>query len=123
MCSYIYISESAKILLQRGLKRVGNEEVDQWEFTRDLKHRVGALYGYPQEVMLSLGSQVKCPHLIVKAQNGRLYENEENVKAMIDVYKTNPQFKMVHVPGNHHVHLNSAGVVWPEIEAFLIENS
>ena len=113
------ISESAEILLQRGLKRI-EEDKDQWEFTRDLKHRVGSLYGYPQEVIKHLGTQVKCPHLVIKAQNGRLYETEENVQEMLEVYKTtNPQFKLVHVPGNHHVHLNSSEVVWPEIQAFL----
>ena len=59
--------ESAKILLQRGLKKVSDTE-DKWEFTRDLKHRIAALYGYPQEVMTKLASEVKCPHLIVKVR-------------------------------------------------------
>ena len=49
-------------------------EEDKWEFTRDLKHRVAALYGYPQEVIRKLASEVKCPHLIVKAIQGNLYE-------------------------------------------------
>ena len=118
--------ESAKILLQRGLRRVGNssqeeegQQKDQWEFTRDLKHRVGSLYGYPQEVMKCLASQVKCPHLIIKAQDGRLYEMEENVQEVLEIYKTNPQFKLVNVPGNHHVHLNSAETVWPHIRDFI----
>ena len=70
--------DSAKILLQRGLKRVSSSqpemEEDKWEFTRDLKHRVAALYGYPQEVIRKLASEVKCPHLIVKAIQGNLYE-------------------------------------------------
>ena len=117
----VFVLESAKILLQRGLRRVGNEDEpkDQWEFTRDLKHRVGSLYGYPQEVMKCLASQVKCPHLIIKAQDGRLYEKEENVYEVLDIYKTNPQFKLVKVPGNHHVHLNSAEIVWPHIQKFI----
>ena len=31
---------------------------DKWEFTRDLKHRIAALYGYPQEVVRRLASEV-----------------------------------------------------------------
>ena len=49
--------ESAKILLKRGLRKVSDTE-DKWEFTRDLKHRIAALYGYPQEVVRRLASEV-----------------------------------------------------------------
>ena len=113
--------ESAKILLKRGLKKVTSEEnEDVWEFTRDLKHRITSLYGYPQEVIQTLASEVKCPHLIVKAINGNLYEAPENIKEVLDIYqRTNPLYKRVDVEGNHHVHLNNPSNVWPHIEAFL----
>lgn len=111
--------ESAKILLKRGLRKVSESE-DQWEFTRDLKHRIGSLYGYPQEVIRALAAKVKCPHLIIKAIDGNLYEPEDNVREVLEIYKeTNPLFKQVDVEGNHHVHLNNPEKVWPHIEQFI----
>lgn len=112
---------SAKILLKRGLKKhEESEDPDSWEFTRDLRHRVTSLYGYPQEVMRRISSEIKCPHLIVKAKQGNLYELPENVKECLDIYKdSNPLFRKVDVEGNHHVHLNTPENVWPHIEDFL----
>jgi pimeloyl-ACP methyl ester carboxylesterase len=116
--------DSAKILLKRGLKKASEgENEDVWEFTRDLKHRIASLYGYPQEVMRTFATEVKCPHLIVKANNGRLYENEAQVNEVLDLYRTtNPHFDLVTVEGNHHVHLNEPQNVWPAIDAFLAKN-
>ena len=112
--------ESAKILLQRGLKKVSESDADAWEFTRDLRHRATSLYGYPQEVMRHISSEIKCPHLIIKAKQGNLYELSENVKEVLDIYKdSNPLFKKIDVEGNHHVHLNTPQNVWPHIEDFL----
>ena len=111
---------SAKILLKRGLRKASEDNDDVWEFTRDLKHRIASLYGYPQEVMKAMAAEVKCPHLIVKSLEGSLYEAEQNAREVLDIYKsTNPQFKYVEVAGNHHVHLNNPDHVWPEIQAFL----
>ena len=61
--------ESAKILLKRGLRKVSDTE-DKWEFTRDLKHRIAALYGYPQEVLRRLASEVS---LNLMAVNKKLH--------------------------------------------------
>ncbi len=112
--------DSAKILLKRGLKRASSEDKDEWEFTRDLKHRIASLYGYPQEVIVSFANEVKCPHLIVKAKEGRFYEKDENVQQVLKIYReNNSKFSLVEVDGNHHVHLNNADQVWPVIEDFL----
>lgn len=112
--------DSAKILLERGLKKAQDGKEDSWEFTRDLKHRITSLYGYPQEVMRTVAAEVKCPHLIIKAKQGNLYEPLENVTEILEIYaRTNPLFRKVEVDGNHHVHLNSPENVWPEIQTFL----
>ena len=60
--------ESAKILLKRGLRKVSDTE-DKWEFTRDLKHRIAALYGYPQEVVRRLASEVSLILMAVYKKN------------------------------------------------------
>ena len=123
--SYLTVrSLSARILLQRGLKKVSDSDSDNWEFTRDLRHRATSLYGYSQEVMRHVASEIKCPHLIIKAKQGNLYELPENVKEVLDIYKdSNPMFKKVDVEGNHHVHLNMPEIVWPHLEDFLKKTS
>lgn len=64
--------------------------------------------------------QVKCPHLIIKAKQGNLYENEDNVTEVLDIYKSsNPHFVLTKAQGNHHVHLNHPDNVWPLIKTFL----
>ena len=42
---------------------------DKWEFTRDLKHRIAALYGYPQEVVRRLASEVSLILMAVYKKN------------------------------------------------------
>ena len=70
--------------------------------------------------MRRVSSEVKCPHLIIKAKQGNLYELPENVKEVLDIYKdSNPLFKKVDVEGNHHAHLNTPENVWPHIADFL----
>ena len=51
---------------------------------------------------------------------GNLYENEDNVTEVLDIYKSsNPHFVLTKAQGNHHVHLNHPDNVWPLIKTFL----
>lgn len=114
--------DSAKILLERGLKKAAesNEDEDKWEFTRDLRHLVRPLYGYAYEIMKQVSTEVKCPHLIIKAKKGNLFELPENVEETLDIFReSNPSFKIVDVEGNHHAHLNTPENVWLRIASFL----
>jgi len=93
-------------------------------FTRDLRQRAGSLYGYTTDAVKEYASHVKCPHLIVKADGGSLYEERHVAMEVLDVYKnTNPKFVYAEVHGSHHVHLNDAEVVWGVIEPFLEKHS
>ena len=68
--------------------------------------------------MRHISSEIKCPHLIIKAKQGN--ELSENDKEVLDIYKdSNPLFKKIDVEGNHHVHLNKPQNVWPHIEDFV----
>ena len=91
-----------------------------YAFTRDLRQRAGSLYGYTTDAIKEYAAHIKSPHLIVKADGGSLYEEREVAMAVLDVYKkVNPKFVYAEVHGSHHVHLNSAQVVWDQIEPFL----
>lgn len=114
--------ESAVILLKRGMKPIDeNDPESPYLFTRDLRQKAGSLYGYTTDAIKEFASHVKCPHLIVKADGGSLYENRDVAMEVLDVYKkSNPEnFVYSEVQGSHHVHLNSAEVVWKAIKPFL----
>ena len=113
--------DSAVTLLKRGMLPVNPEDPDSpYTFTRDLRQKAGSLYGYTTSAIKEFASHIKCPHLIVKAEGGSLYEEKEVAMEVVEVYKkSNPgNFVYAEVPGSHHVHLNSAHVVWEAIEPF-----
>ena len=113
---------SAEILLKRGMKPVDpNDPNSTFSFTRDLRQRAGSLYGYTTDAINEYASHIKCPHLIVKADGGSLYEDRKVAMEVLDVYKNSNPEKFVYseVHGSHHVHLNDASVVWSVIEPFL----
>lgn len=114
--------ESAIVLLKRGTQPVNPEDPNsEVVFTRDLRQRIGSLYGYDTDVIKEFASHIKCPHLIVKGKGGSLYENESEANAVLDVYRTSNQENFVYtvVEGSHHVHLNEPQNVWAAIKPFL----
>jgi len=114
--------ESAEILLKRGMKPIDeNDPNSAFYFTRDLRQKAVSLYGYTTDVIKEFASHIKCPHLIVKADGGRLYEEREVAMEVLEVYKKSNTEKFVYaeVHGSHHVHLNSAQIVWEVIQPFL----
>ena len=117
--------ESAVILLKRGMELVDPDDPGSpYTFTRDLRQKAGSLYGYTTNAIKEFASHVKCPHLIVKADGGSLYEDKEVAMEVLQVYeKSNPtNFVYSEVPGSHHVHLNSAHIVWKAVEPFLLSH-
>ena len=116
--------QSAKILLERGLRQVSESNDDAWEFTRDLRHRVASLYQYPAEVIRHIASEIKCPHLIVAAKDGARSWKSTHFEELLDTYTaSNPLFNVSLVDGSHHVHLNMAGAVWKHIESFIAKSN
>ena len=115
---------AAEVLLRRGLKKVtevghDNSE-DGYIFTRDLRHRVSSLYGYPHEFHREFASRIHCPHLIIKAESGPTYEPAELGQEVVNIMRqNNPNFVFATVPGSHHVHLNEPEKLWPIIQNFL----
>jgi hypothetical protein len=90
-----------------------------------LRQKAGSLYGYTTDAIKEFASHIKCPHLIVKADGGSLYEDRNVAMEVVEVYKhSNPDnFVYSEVHGSHHIHLNDAQVVWEAIEPFLQKHS
>jgi len=106
--------ESAAIMLQRGAKQVEGG----WQYTRDRRLQVTSLYGLPPEFLLEFCRNIRCPHLLVKADSQK-WDTEELNRAAVEAYCTNPLYEYRAVPGPHHVHLNNPEIVAAPILTFL----
>jgi len=112
---------SARVLMERGSRKsdCGTGIV----FTRDLRHRIPSLYGFHTEFSKEFAANIKCPHLLVKANDSMSYGMEEVNKSILDIYSTNPLYEYKEVEGGHHVHLNSPQNVGPIINNFMEKNN
>jgi len=111
--------ESAKIILKRGLEKIG----EGYSFTRDIRFLLwvnqSQLYGMPRKFHLEFARQITMPHLIIKGSSGPMYDSQFYVDQLLDIYKRNNKFEFQTVEGGHHVHLTHPHRVLPIIEQFL----
>lgn len=104
--------ESANLILQRGLKRVEGG----WTFRRDPRLVLPSLFFLDFDDQKNQGRNIRCPHLIIEASKG---PKSTFGVSMYDVYRENPQFKLVQLEGLHHIHLNEHQIVNKIIVDFL----
>lgn len=109
--------EAAHIILQRGVKKL--EDGSGFVFTRDLRHRVGSLYGLHPEYMEKVAAGIKCRHLLIKATRSPNYESDEEIDKTLQIYRQNPLFQYRILEGNHHLHLNTPEAILPAITTFV----
>merc|ERR1719319_671397 len=110
--------ESAKIMLKRGMKP--NPHGHGFVFTRDMRHMIKGLYGFPISSIQQFASNISSPHLIIKASEGPLYSlKQEQLEEMITLYSKNPKFEYEMVEGKHHVHMCHPERVEPVIARFI----
>ena len=99
-------SHAADALLLRGLTKASNIDgnKDGLTFSRDLRHRVPGLYGYPWLVWQEFGKRISCPHLVISAEPKPAYVDpvtaEDSRKVCED---SNPDFTLRIVSGTHFV--------------------
>jgi len=105
---------SARIMLQRGAKQVEGG----WQYTRDRRLQVTSLYGLPPDFLLEFCRNIRCPHLLIKADSQK-WDTEELNRAAVEAYCSNPLYEYRAVPGPHHVHLNNPEIVAGPIATFL----
>ena len=87
--------ESLGILLKRGLQNI---DESYFSFSRDLRHKCPSLNSFSPEQAEQFARNIKCPHLVIKANNG-VYEDKESVAQALNCYQKNPKFEMVNVKG------------------------
>jgi len=109
--------ESVQVLMKRGLKEVEEGKVT---WTADLRLRVPFIQMQSHQVAEAYCSQVKCPHLLIKAFGSNKFMSDENYDSILEVYRnSNPNFVYKEAEGGHHLHLNRPDVVAPLINEFL----
>merc|ERR1711915_343462 len=77
------------------------------------------LHALSPEFLMAFSQKIQCPHLLIKASQGRTYEEEAVCEQFLQTYACNPLHQYVIVDGPHHVHLNNPEVVAPHISHFL----
>jgi len=107
--------EAAHIILERGVIQVEGG----FMFSRDLRHRVGSLYGLHPEYLEQVAQNIKCRHLLIKATRSPNYEPDEKIDRILNLYKQNPLFQYRVLEGNHHLHLNTPESVLPAVSLFV----
>ena len=111
--------KDAEVLLIRGLKK---RSADEWENSRDIRTilRPYLFHDFTTEQLKDVARGIKCPLLIIRAQQPVSYESQELVGEFLSIYRENSSdFRYVEVDGRHHVHLSRPHLVAPHIENFL----
>ena len=99
-------SHAADALLLRGLTKSSNTEDNNKTFTfsRDVRHRVPGIYGYPSLMWQEFGKRISCPHLVVSAEPKPSYFDPGTAEASRKVCEdSNADFSVQVVSGTHFV--------------------
>jgi len=109
--------ESVELLMSRGLVKTEN---DMYTWASDLRLRIPITFNMVQEVIEEYASNIRCPHLLVKATDSTKFMTDDNFDRLLKVYSHhNPNFAYIQVEGGHHLHLNTPELVSPIINQFL----
>lgn len=105
------LEESVRTLLGRGLR----EESGGFSFRQDPRLRHRSPFRYTEEQVLAFLEEIRCPTLLIQAEDGWPFPEEIFTRRFDSVSEIN----RVIVPGNHHVHLDAPLQVLPAIQEFL----
>lgn len=108
---------SAGILMQRGLQKVlpDDGQAPFWRFTYDLRLR-GATQLYLSEAqVIAFFAAISCPTLLIRPDQGWPIDLEK-IQPRLDALAN---LEVLHVPGNHHVHLDHPERISQAIQDFL----
>jgi len=110
--------ESVETLMSRGLVKLADGSGYTW--SADLRLRIPTAFNTVKEINEEFATNIKCPHLLIKATEASKYMSEENYERLLNIFKeNNPHFQYREVPGGHHLHLNTPELIAPIINDFL----
>ena len=117
----IHITQSSvETLMKRGLVEVSP---GQYTWSADLRLRIPTAFNMTEDMTEEFAANVKCPHLVIKADKGPKYMTDEEYDGLLKVFRrNNHNFIYKEVDGGHHVHLNDPEPVAKIVNEFLDTN-
>eukprot|EP00054_Salpingoeca_dolichothecata_P000906 m.17891 g.17891 ORF g.17891 m.17891 type:complete len:336 (+) comp11519_c0_seq1:160-1167(+) len=110
-------AKSAEQLLVRGSREINNTGL--LEFTRDLQLLSNTPLRLCEEQVNSFLRQLACEMTVILADGGLKYQ-DRLMERQLDICKGAARsFKLLRVPGSHHVHMNEPEVVGPLVREAL----
>lgn len=110
--------DSVRTLMKRGLVEVADGSGYTW--SADLRLRVPTAFNMDHDMTEQFASQVRSPHLVIKARDSPKYMSDEDYDKLLKVFRNNnPNFVYRELEGGHHLHLNRAQPVADIINTFL----
>lgn len=116
---YMHLDDKAcKILMSRS---VTQQEDGKYTFNRDPRLRVLPVHSmFSREQLEDFARLIKCPYLILKAENSFWPEKEEYYYSALEIMKaSNNNLHFKKMPGTHHLHLTDAETTAVAINEFL----
>ncbi|KAJ8929979.1 hypothetical protein NQ314_017284, partial [Rhamnusium bicolor] len=111
--------QGCEIMLKRGMKRATHKE--GYLFTRDPRLKTAALGFMTIDQILELASRIKCEVMNIRATIRTKLDNPEYYDLILDTIEKQAKKLERHVfNGTHHLHLNDAESIFPNIHRFLI---
>lgn len=95
---------------------------ESYRFHYDSRTKYPYIMGWSREASAMTAKRIKCPVLIIRANDSLFYGDEEEFLSLVETLKqNNTHTKLVHTPGRHYLHLIEAERIAAEIEVFLDE--
>lgn len=111
--------EFAHHLIERAVSPSAEHE-NQFYFHRDGRMKFMNYSVIYHELALDFAKRIVAPHLFIKANQARHYENECYFNDTIEVLsKSNPNFCFRRAEGGHHIHLTEPENICQEISKFI----
>lgn len=109
--------DSAALLMGRGLEKVDadGDHAPYWRFTYDLRLRGATQLYLSEPQVIAFFGAIECPTLLIRPDQGwpiQLEQIQPRLDAVADL-------EMLHVEGNHHVHLDHPERIYKAIQDFL----
>lgn len=114
---YGIAKDSAALLMTRGLEKVERAKGQPpfWRFTYDLRLRGATQLYLSEPQVIAFFAAIECPTLLIRPDQGWPIEFE-HIQPRLDAVAN---LELLHVEGNHHVHLDHPERLHTAVQTFL----
>lgn len=111
--------ESAPYLLQRSVLPSASQP-SKYYFARDSRLKASPIPMMAQDLLKEFARNITSPYCFLKSSVKPNVENQAHYNEIVEIMrKTNPNFEIYSIDGDHHVHLNEPNKVSGVISTFI----